>query len=183
MTGFRARLRNQRTTTRAPQKPRSTHTTPPSTKPPSDPLSQELRPIPAENGPSPNTVQLGWPRECLDGLAGPSDGLGPVAVAGAFDAVVAHLAFDDAGCGAQASCRQQFPADLGDGRGQRDGEDLGGGAQPGPHAAAGGVQGAGEADPVSIDVAVAGGGGHQRADRVVGAQISPGLLTDAVGLS
>src|SRR5680860_992857 len=67
-----------------------------------------------KTGPSRNTVQLGWPRECLDGLAGPSDGLGPVAVAGAFDAVVAHLAFDDAGCGAQASCRQQFPADLGD---------------------------------------------------------------------
>src|SRR5665811_1140741 len=85
----------------------------------------------------PNTVQLGWPRECLDGLAGPSDGLGPVAVAGAFDAVVAHLAFDDAGCGAQASGRQQFPADLGDGRGQRDGEDLGGGAQPGPPQRAG----------------------------------------------
>ena len=44
-----------------------------------------------------NTVQLGW-GEDFDGCGWLEGGSGPVAVLGAFDAVVGHLAFDDACC-------------------------------------------------------------------------------------
>src|SRR5680860_1847604 len=45
-----------------------------------------------------NTVQLGWNKDA-DGLGDAVFGLGPGPVFGAFDAVAAHLAFDDAGGG------------------------------------------------------------------------------------
>ena len=98
---------------------------------------------------------------------------------GAFDVPFGHLAFDDAGCGADPSGgvesaeqpgQETLPeAVVGVGvlRGESAlvGEGLAGDPQCGD-----------EADSVGVVAGVGGGVGHQGADRVVTAQVSPDFL-------
>src|ERR1035438_10540738 len=105
--------------------------------------------------PSRNTHNLGW-TEDVDGVPDRQGGCGPVAVGGSFEVVVAHLSAYDTGVGAEPAFGQQRVQKLGDGAVQCGGE-VGGATQTGPDAAAGGVQGFGEADPVGVEVAAVGG--------------------------
>jgi hypothetical protein len=60
----------------------------------------------------PNTDNLGG--QDGDRFAGRLGGLGPVAVLGAFDGPVTHLAFDDAWLGALAAFGERLGEDLSD---------------------------------------------------------------------
>ena len=128
----------------------------------------------------PNTVQL----VVVDDVGGWVVGLGPVGVVGAFDVPFGHLAFDDAWCGSgsaggvesvEQSAEDDAASDVRRRRGRQ------GGKSPGGRRMAGDAQGGDEADPVGVVAGVDGGVGHQRADRVVAAQVSPDLLQHQVG--
>ena len=106
----------------------------------------------------------------------------PFGVVGAFDVPARVLAFDDSRVRAQAPLGQEAADQDADergpamlrlrvrGEGSRLSECLSGRAQRG-----------GEADPVRVVAGVNGGVGHERADRVVAAEVSPDLLEDEVG--
>ena len=130
-------------------------------------------------GSSRNTVKLG--RD--GGVAGLLLGLWPAGVVGAFDVPLGHLAFDDAWCCARrrrAGLRraisrrrkvsQRCSAALSSGKSALVRHGLAGDPERGD-----------EADPVRVVAGVVGGVGHQGADRVVAAQVSPDLLQHQLG--
>ncbi len=92
--------------------------------------------------PSPNAADLGlgWgfplgrgglgSGEDADRLGWRGGGLGPVAVVGAFEAPVGHLALDDPGEGPQPAAGQQSMGDLGEGARPGGGEPLRGKRPP-----------------------------------------------------
>jgi hypothetical protein len=79
----------------------------------------------------PNAGQLAGSAEQDDGVVGWSGWLGPAAVVGAFEVVVAHLAFDHPGEGTQPPDREPLGQDLTDGHPDRAGELVRGKRPPG----------------------------------------------------
>ena len=96
---------------------------------------------------------------------------------GTFDVPFAHLAPDDAGVGSLPPRGQCGVEEFGDralgGAGQRDAA-----ADSGADVASGGVDGVGEGDRVRVEAVVVGRFVDQGTDRVVHAEVAPGLLVD-----